>query len=58
MEAGVREPFVNGDFEQLKQVFFNVIHIFSNSISIWQNWVVYKLSYMPVETLECIICKY
>jgi len=25
MEAGVREPFVNGDFEQLKQVFFNVI---------------------------------
>ncbi len=37
---------------------FNVIHIFSNSISIWQNWIIYKLSYMPVETLECIICKY
>ena len=29
MEAGVREPFVNGDSEQLKQVFFNLslIHI-------------------------------
>ena len=25
MEAGVREPFVIGDLEQLKQVFFNVI---------------------------------
>jgi signal transduction histidine kinase len=25
MEAGVREPIINGDFEQLKQVFFNVI---------------------------------
>jgi PAS domain S-box-containing protein len=25
MEAGVREPFVNGDSEQLKQVFFNII---------------------------------
>jgi len=25
MEAGVREPHVNGDSEQLKQVFFNVI---------------------------------
>ena len=25
MEAGVREPLVNGDSEQLKQVFFNII---------------------------------
>jgi nitrogen fixation/metabolism regulation signal transduction histidine kinase len=25
MEAGVREPFVNGDAEQLKQVFFNIV---------------------------------
>ena len=25
MEAGVREPFVNGDSEQLKQAFFNII---------------------------------
>jgi signal transduction histidine kinase len=25
MEAGVREPLVNGDSEQLKQVLFNVI---------------------------------
>ena len=25
MEAGVREPFVNGDVEQLKQAFFNII---------------------------------
>ena len=25
MEAGVREPFVNGDAEQLKQAFFNII---------------------------------
>ncbi len=25
MEAGVREPLINGDFEQLKQVFFNII---------------------------------
>jgi signal transduction histidine kinase len=25
MEAGVREPHVNGDSEQLKQVFFNII---------------------------------
>ena len=25
MEAGVREPMVQGDAEQLKQVFFNVI---------------------------------
>ena len=25
MEAGAREPFVNGDVEQLKQVFFNII---------------------------------
>ena len=25
MEAGVREPFINGDSEQLKQVFFNII---------------------------------
>lgn len=37
---------------------FNVVHIFSNSITIWQNWVIYKLSYMPVQTLECIVCWY
>jgi hypothetical protein len=37
---------------------FNVIHIFSNSITIWQNWFVYKLCYLPVQTLEYIICKY
>mgnify|MGYP001175893864 CR=1 FL=1 len=36
----------------------NFILLFSNSISVWQNWVIYRLSYMPVQTLECIICKY
>tara|TARA_B100000925_G_C21989600_1_gene466155 strand:- start:1488 stop:1670 length:183 start_codon:yes stop_codon:yes gene_type:complete len=36
----------------------NVIHIFSNSITIWQNWVIYKLSYMPVQSLESIVCWY
>ena len=25
MEAGVREPMIQGDLEQVKQVFFNVI---------------------------------
>ena len=33
MEAGVREPFVNGDSEQLKQVFFNIIGNAIDSVS-------------------------
>ena len=38
--------------------FCGMIHILSNSITLCQNWLVYRIVYTPIDTLEYIISKY
>lgn len=38
--------------------FFICLHIFSNSITLTQNWLIYRIVETPVDTIRCVINNY